>query len=304
MGRWSGLGGVVLAACCIGMSGMASSFAQAGPPSTRPSMAHSAEEVDTEHLFGFVEGADIGKKGELEGESENEGGFGKRSGSYAAVVSTSMLKYSLTDDFRVAPWVASSYHNISGVPGFADRHGFAFQGVGAELRLRLLDRERAPFGLTLNVSPHWSRIDDLTGERVSQFGAEFIALFDKELVHDRIYGAFNVLYDPAWTRLGSGEMQRNATVGVSAAISNRVSPWLFLGGEIRYMRAYEGVALNTLAGDALYVGPTAYVILSPKWNMTLAWNIQVAGHAVGDPGALDLVNFERHQARLRIGYHF
>jgi hypothetical protein len=32
--------------------------------------------------------------------------------------------------------------------------------------------------------------------------------------------------------------------------------------------------------------------------------MQVAGKAVHDPGALDLTNFERHQARLRIAYEF
>jgi hypothetical protein len=87
-------------------------------------------------------------------------------------------------------------------------------------------------------------------------------------------------------------------------MTNRISPWRFIGGEIRHMRKYEGAALGTFAGDALYLGPTAYVILSPKWNVTFAWNIPVAGHAVDDSRALDLVNFERHQARMRIGYAF
>jgi hypothetical protein len=215
-----------------------------------------------------------------------------------------MLKYSVTDNFRIAPWIASTYHDISGVPGFDDRHGLAFQGFGTELRFKLLDRERAPFGLTLSVEPHWNRIDDVTGERVSQYGAGLVALFDKELVTDRIYGAFNVFYDPEWTRLGTGEWQRDSTIGLGAAATSRIRPWLFLGGELRYMRKYEGAALGTFAGEALYAGPTAYVILSPKWNVTLAWNMQVAGHAVGDPRALDLVNFERHQARVRIGYSF
>jgi hypothetical protein len=32
--------------------------------------------------------------------------------------------------------------------------------------------------------------------------------------------------------------------------------------------------------------------------------MQVAGRAAGDSSTLDLVNFERHQVRLRIGYYF
>jgi hypothetical protein len=38
--------------------------------------------------------------------------------------------------------------------------------------------------------------------------------------------------------------------------------------------------------------------------MAAAWNAQVAGRAVNDTGALDLVNFERYQAKLRFGYNF
>jgi hypothetical protein len=38
--------------------------------------------------------------------------------------------------------------------------------------------------------------------------------------------------------------------------------------------------------------------------MTLAWSAQVAGHATAIPGSLDLVNFERQQARLLFGIDF
>jgi len=44
-----------------------------------------ANEIDTEHIFGFVEGGDIGKRGDLELEKETALRFGKRVGSYAAV---------------------------------------------------------------------------------------------------------------------------------------------------------------------------------------------------------------------------
>jgi hypothetical protein len=38
--------------------------------------------------------------------------------------------------------------------------------------------------------------------------------------------------------------------------------------------------------------------------MSVAWNAQVAGRVVGEPGALDLTNFERHQVRFRLGIEF
>jgi hypothetical protein len=38
--------------------------------------------------------------------------------------------------------------------------------------------------------------------------------------------------------------------------------------------------------------------------LTLAWSPQVWGRPAGSPAALDLVNFERHQARLIFGFNF
>ncbi len=41
-----------------------------------------AFEVDSEHIFGFTQGSDIGEKGELEFETEPTAAFGKRWGRY------------------------------------------------------------------------------------------------------------------------------------------------------------------------------------------------------------------------------
>jgi hypothetical protein len=46
------------------------------------------------------------------------------------------------------------------------------------------------------------------------------------------------------------------------------------------------------------------VRLSESAWIAAGWNIQVAGHAVGAPGALDLANFERHEVKVRFGQAF
>jgi hypothetical protein len=48
-----------------------------------PIVVH-ADEIDTEHLFVFAIGTDIGEVGERELESETNSRFGKRTGSYTA----------------------------------------------------------------------------------------------------------------------------------------------------------------------------------------------------------------------------
>jgi hypothetical protein len=84
----------------------------------------------------------------------------------------------------------------------------------------------------------------------------------------------------------------------------RVRPGFFLGAESRYLRKYEGIALDTLAGQAFLVGPTAYIELSERSRLTAAWSFQAWGHAAGSAGNLDLIDFERHQARLTFGTNF
>jgi hypothetical protein len=81
-------------------------------------------------------------------------------------------------------------------------------------------------------------------------------------------------------------------------------PALWIGAEIRYLRSYEGSTPDVFSGQAIYVGPTLYAQLGKQAWLSLAWNAQVFGAAVGDPRPLDLVNFERHQAKLRLGFDF
>jgi hypothetical protein len=262
-------------------------------------------EVDSEHLFGFTEGSDIGNKGEVEGEVLSESGFGKRSGAYAASTNALQLKYSVTDNFRIAPTALISYHNISGVPDIDDRRQFAFEGLGVELRYRLLNRAHAPFGFTISVDPHWTRVEASTGAPVENYGVGFTALLDKELVKDRIFAAFNMLYRPEWTKFSvTGEQQRASTFGISGSIVDQIFPGIFIGGELRYFRHYHGIELSPSVGEALFGGPALYVVMSERWNVTLAWSPQLWGRAADMPGSLDLSNFERQQVRVRIGMNF
>jgi len=94
----------------------------------------------------------------------------------------------------------------------------------------------------------------------------------------------------------------------------QVQSGIFFGAEARYLRSYDGIGLDLrsydgigldrLAGHALFVGPTMYATLSKTLAIGAAWNVQVAGHASDIPGALDLKNFERYRAQVRVMYKF
>ncbi|MBI3434215.1 MAG: hypothetical protein HY056_03930 [Proteobacteria bacterium] len=261
--------------------------------------------IDSEHLFGFTEGSDIGEKGEKELELEAFGRFGKRRGTYAAVSTTAQGKFTIFDDFRIAPGATVAYHAISGVPGLDNHHRAAFEGISFETKYRLLNRAKAPFGLTVTVFPAWARIDPTSGGPVDTYSVATAISADREIVHGRLFAAVNLTYDPVASRSRITDVWSRASMfGVSGAVATHVAGGVFVGGEVRYARAYEGLVLNRSAGDALFVGPTFYVPLSGDAWVAGVWNIQVAGHAMGFPGALDLVNFQRHEIAVRFGKPF
>jgi hypothetical protein len=265
----------------------------------------AAEDLETTHLFGFTLGSDVNAVGEREAESEATGRFAKRAGSYTAIEQAFAVKFTPFRDFSIEPGVGLAYHGIAGVPGLDDQRQLAFDTASLELRYRVLNRATAPFGLTLGADPQWGRVDDISGEPVDRFGTDFLIMADRELVADRVSGALNVIYGPEVSRSRlTGATERHATLGASAALTVAVQPSTFVGGEVRYLRSYEGLGLETSVGHALFIGPTFYRKLSACCWVSAAWSIQVAGSAAAQDGALDLVNFERHQAKLRFGYNF
>ena len=117
--------------------------------------------------------------------------------------------------------------------------------------------------------------------------------------------ALNLIYQPEWTRVvGTGAAEQESTIGAALGVMAQIRPGFFLGGEARYLRRYEGIGLEEFAGQALFVGPTAYFQLSQRSRLTAAWSVQAWGRPAGSNAALDLVNFERHQARLIFGVNF
>jgi hypothetical protein len=261
--------------------------------------------IDTEHLFGFTIGTDVGNVGEKEFEGSTTGRFSKATGSYRAISQTLSVEFVPAENFRAEFGGAVVSNNTNNVAGFEDRRQLAFGSFSADLRYRLLDRATAPFGLAIGAEPHWGRIDELTGAAVNQYGVDFVVAADREIVPDRVVAAFNLLYQPEATRAGlGGAWSRESTLGVAAALMLELRPGVFIGGEARYLRKYEGSGFDELAGHGVFFGPTLYVQLSRAAWIAAAWSAQIAGRSAAEPGSLDLVNFERHQARLLFGISF
>jgi len=261
------------------------------------------ERVDTEFIFGFTAGADTGDVGEKELEQQTAAQWDKRDGRYGVLTDQLRYEASPVENFRFEIGAPIAYYDISGVPGLDDRNQVSFNGLVAEFKYRLFDRDRAPFGLMVSAEPHWNRTDDIGGERLDDYGAELTLALDKELLQGRLFAAFNLVYEPEIARL-QGFWQRESMLGVSTSVTAQVEPGVFIGGEARYLRRYDGVDLDSLSGQAVFLGPNFFVRLSKSLALSGAWSVQVAGHATEVPLPLDLTKFTRQQALFRVEYNF
>lgn len=269
-----------------------------------PARADAEEGFDTEHIFGFMIGTDVGNPGEREFQSQTTGRFGK-GGTYRALSQEVEIEVVPLPNFRIEVGGTATLYDITGVPDIDDRRQLNFQGASLDLRYRLLDRARAPFGLTVAAELHGDRIDETSGAKGRMYGTDFTLAIDRELIPNFAIGALNLIYQPEWSRFEmTGLSEKSSTIGAAFAGMVRVRPNVLLGGELRYFRQYEGIGLGELAGQALFVGPTAYFQLSERSRLTLSWSMQAWGRPAGSAANLDLVNFERHQARLVFGVNF
>lgn len=264
-----------------------------------------AEGIDTEHLFGFVIGSDVGEVGEREFQSQTTGRFGRDGGEYRATDQELELELVPVPNFRIELGSAFAAHDISGVPDLADREQLTWQGASVDLRYRFLGRESSPFGVTLAMESQADRIDETTGAAVRNFGTEWTLALDREIVPKLAVAALNLIYQPEWTRfVATGAAEQESTTGAALGVMAQVRPNVFIGGEARYLRKYDGIGLEELAGQALFIGPTVYFQLSESSRLTATWSLQAWGHPAGSSASVDLINFERQQARLIFGVNF
>ena len=274
--------------------------------------------VDTESIFGFTEGADTGEAGEKEVSFDfvarasrlAEGGKGR----YRAFSADAEFEYSVTDDLKLSLSGALDGHHVRNIADAEYVSRIGFNGLGAELKYRLLNRRTSPIGLAFAVEPQWSRYEDGSGERSNSYGLEIRAQADAEIAPDRLFVAANLTYEPEWARgrdedEDTGEirskLEKESSLELSAAITGRIASNAFLGFEGRFLQSFEGVAFERREGRAFYLGPTLYVQLTENAYVKAAWSHQLAGKSQAFPGGrLDLVDYDRNQFRLNVGYEF
>ena len=265
---------------------------KAGPPGN-PFYA-----LDTKNLFGFLEGADVGEKGDRSLEFETTGSFGRDQGVYNSVEQEFIFENALTDSFGLelgAHVLGQDIRRASDLPNFV---GVNFMGVSAEFRYVVWHRTKdVPIQITLTAQPEYNSIAE-AGQQANDFTTTFRAIADVISSDQRLYGAINLVYAPDGSRLRGQLWQDTALISASAALSYRPTPALMFGAEADYDRAYGGLAPRGFDGQAFYLGPTLHYQINEKIDLSAAFLAQTP------VGRLDFDEFPRKLAKLRLEVDF
>lgn len=270
-----------------------------------------ASEVPSTDLFGFSEGTDIAAPGEISAALFFEGAWGGRPTGFREFGPTLGLTIGVLDNLEISPSLSFAHARAFDEEADAFRSRTGVTSLATAFKLRLLDRETSPFGLAIVAEPSLSFFDPGAAVTGRGWGATFSLLADAELVEDRVFGALNLSYDLGRFRPRGfdedGERlpwESASELGISGALSFRTVGDLFIGAELGYARAYEGLGLRSFAGEAVFLGPTLYVPLAENVELAAAYSGQVWGRAVGSPGRLDLDSFARHRAKVSLAVSF
>jgi len=163
--------------------------------------AGAFHEVETKYIFGnFTVGSSTGIEGEKAFEPETEANFGKGGGGRYGVSQTTLeYEFTPTQYMQIVLGPTVSYYNIHGVPGLDDRNMGAINGFEAEFRSVLIDRNPSPIAVTLSLEPEFHSRDETSGAKVVNYGLEAKLEADAELIKNRLFWGFNLLYEPETT---------------------------------------------------------------------------------------------------------
>ena len=101
-----------------------------------------------------------------------------------------------------------------------------------------------------------------------------------------IFAAINLSYDFGRARdYASGLIVDGSEFGLNAAATARLLDWLYIGGEVRYLRAYDGLAFGNLVGRGGDLGLTFYLALGRGASLSRRGTSKPGVRATGlDPG--------------------
>lgn len=273
-----------------------------------------AEPTDADDAFGFIDGSGLSSPCEIDIQKEMTARWGKRDGTYRGVNAKLEATWLLAPRWQASFALWQAYHGIRNntVPGYPNQNRHAFDGLHVQVAYQFRERGERVFdpGFSVGVEFRWGRLSESEALSAERFAVTLKGAIDMAVHSDRLYAGINFNLGPGTERLRFGQGYVNDSgVELGAALTYRLRDGgrTFVGFNARYLAAYSGAFFNRRQGEAIFLGPTLFHEfgdIGPLRSvfLSIAWTPQVWGQdAGGILGGLDLVNFERHQFRLRIG---
>ncbi|ACA20674.1 conserved hypothetical protein [Methylobacterium sp. 4-46] len=272
------------------------------------------DDVDTEHLFGFTEGADASEKGHQEVIVDTIGRFSKRRdgpgfSTYRVFDTRIGYQFNPIDQLSIEFSTFGTFHHARNIIDVDNKSFGNFDGLAVDVKYQFLKADdKQPLNAAFEVRPRFTRVLPIEGRGADIVDVETLLQVDMQVVKDKVWYATNISFEPtAGRERGSKAGYRSSTFLWSNAVVARIAEKTFLGPEVRYLRGYEGTFLNRLESEALFIGPALHHRFTEHAWVTVAYAGQVWGRDT-DPSlanrAFGLSQFERHNMRVKLGLEF
>jgi hypothetical protein len=250
-----------------------------GPGQTRtfqvPEMAREAvghvHGTNTEDIFGFTLGSDTEEQGAKILETENIASFGSRDQTYTGINNKIQFTYGVTDYFTASLGLLGGYWNIRN------------RGPG---------HSATETGETVPTEDAFTQVNNY---RFAGIGGELRLNLVKRS-ENFVLDSFKAYSNPS--------TEKTSAFGLSGALTYQWFPGFFFGGEIRWLRSYDGMGLNNYQGQAVFLGPSLFWDFADDAYLSAAFSWQVTGNIRGEASTINLVNFQRQQLKFKLVYEF
>lgn len=256
--------------------------------------------------FDYVYTAEVEEKRETELSLWATDRRGKGEGHYDAQDYKLEVERGITDRLGISGYANFVSHHVHGLGGEFQpvSRDFAFQGLSAEFKYKLLDPAHDRWGLALYAEPGWSRVAKVTGAHSRELELELKAIVQKNFLHDRLAWATNLTLESEWER---GDEQGDATekelkAELSSGIAYEVAPKWWLGAEGRYHSVYPAWMHGLHRENyAIYAGPTLHYD-GGEWGVTVSWQPQLFGSPHRPGSSLEFEDHEKRELRVKLSH--
>ena len=284
-------------------------------------LALSLPALADENLFGYVRGAEVLPKGQVEAYQWFTRRSDKGAGKYRALDSKTEVEYGVTDRFQVSAELNMLSINTSGliIDGYLPedkKYGLRPQGIELAAKYNFLSPAKDDFGLSGIASLEYGTRDVHSGQKKTEYEFETGLQAQKYFLEGQLTWVGNLGLRAAYEKrkaianLPDGvewgtdpEMEISTKIGTG--LSYRFAPGWYAGAEVLREAEYEtDVGLERWS---VFAGPTLHYG-GKQWWATLTYFKQLRGGGEKYAGQSDehlhLIEKTKNEIRLKLGYNF